>query len=61
MINLATPVLEDLSHETGECSHFAVRMGDAVVVLARTSGREPSSLPIALAWYVRRIVRHSAR
>jgi DNA-binding IclR family transcriptional regulator len=38
MMSLATPVLEDLSRETGECAHFAVRMGDAVVVLARTSG-----------------------
>jgi DNA-binding IclR family transcriptional regulator len=31
-------VLEDLSRETGESSHFAVRMGDSVVVIARTSG-----------------------
>ena len=38
MINVATPVLEDLSRETGESSHFAVRMGDTVVVIARTSG-----------------------
>jgi DNA-binding IclR family transcriptional regulator len=38
MVSLATPVLEELSRETGECSHFAVRMGDAVVVIARTSG-----------------------
>ena len=38
MTSLATPVLEDLSHETGESAHFSVRMGDAVVVLARTSG-----------------------
>ena len=38
MVNLATPVLEDLSRETGESGHFAVRMGDAVVVIARTSG-----------------------
>jgi IclR family transcriptional regulator, KDG regulon repressor len=38
MINLATPIMEDLSRETGESSHFAVRMGDAVVVIARTSG-----------------------
>jgi IclR family KDG regulon transcriptional repressor len=37
MVNLATPVLEDLSRETGESGHFAVRMGDAVVVIARTS------------------------
>ena len=38
MINLATPVLEDLSRESGESGHFAVRMGDSVVVIARTSG-----------------------
>jgi len=38
MVNVATPVLEDLSRDTGESSHFAVRMGDAVVVIARTSG-----------------------
>jgi len=38
MISMATPVLEDLSRETGESGHFAVRMSDAVVVIARTSG-----------------------
>jgi IclR family KDG regulon transcriptional repressor len=38
MVNVATPVLEDLARETSESSHFAVRMGDAVVVIARTSG-----------------------
>ncbi|MGV7215239.1 IclR family transcriptional regulator [Bradyrhizobium sp. UFLA05-112] len=38
MVNVATPVLEDLSRETSESSHFAVRMGDAVIVIARTSG-----------------------
>ncbi len=38
MVNLATPILEDLSRETGESSPFAVRLGDAVVVIARTSG-----------------------
>ena len=38
MVSLATPVLEELSRATGESSHFAVRMGDAVVVLARTGG-----------------------
>lgn len=38
MMSLATPVLEELSRETGESAHFSVRMGDAVVVLARTSG-----------------------
>lgn len=37
MVSLATPVLEDLSRETGESGHFAVRMGDAVVVIARTA------------------------
>jgi len=30
--------MEELSRQTGESSHFAVRMGDAVVVIARTSG-----------------------
>jgi DNA-binding IclR family transcriptional regulator len=39
MMSLATPMLEDLSRETGEAAHFAVRMGDAVVVLARTGGK----------------------
>ncbi len=38
MVNFATPVLEDLSQNTGESGHFAVRMGDSVVVIARTSG-----------------------
>ena len=38
MMSLATPILEDLSRESGEAAHFSVRMGDAVVVLARTSG-----------------------
>lgn len=38
MMSLATPVLEELSRETGESAHFSVRMNDAVVVLARTSG-----------------------
>jgi IclR family transcriptional regulator, KDG regulon repressor len=39
MVSLATPILEDLSRETGESAHFSVRMDDAVVVLARTGGR----------------------
>lgn len=38
MVSLATPILEDLSRETGEASHFCVRMGDAVIVIARTGG-----------------------
>ena len=38
MVKLAMPVLEDLSRKTGESSHFSVRMGDAVVVIARTGG-----------------------
>ncbi len=38
MVSVAKPVLEDLSRETGESSHFSVRMGDAVVVIARTGG-----------------------
>ena len=38
MVRLATPILEELSAKTGESGHFAVRMGDAIVVIARTSG-----------------------
>ncbi|MBV8839341.1 MAG: IclR family transcriptional regulator [Alphaproteobacteria bacterium] len=38
MVHVATPILEDLSRLTGESGHFAVRMGDAVVVIARTAG-----------------------
>ncbi len=38
MIQLATPALEELSRKTGESAHFCVRAGDAVVVIARTSG-----------------------
>ena len=38
MVSLATPVLEGLSRDTGEASHFAVRMGDSVVIIARTAG-----------------------
>ncbi len=38
MVSLATPILEDLSEQTGESSHFAVRLGDSVVIIARTSG-----------------------
>jgi len=38
MVNLATPVLEELSRETGESGHFAVRRGDSVIVIARTNG-----------------------
>jgi IclR family KDG regulon transcriptional repressor len=37
LVMLATPVLEKLTRETGECSHFAVRLGDNVVVLAKTA------------------------
>ena len=37
MSSLATPVLEDLSRAAGEAAQFSIRMGDAVVVLVRTS------------------------
>ena len=39
MTSLASPVLEALSRETGEGTQFAVRSGDAVVILARMSGQ----------------------
>jgi DNA-binding IclR family transcriptional regulator len=38
MVSLATPIMEELSADTGESSHFAVRMGEAIVIIARTSG-----------------------
>ncbi|HEX4411356.1 MAG TPA: IclR family transcriptional regulator [Xanthobacteraceae bacterium] len=38
MVSMATPVLEDLARETGEASHFAARVDDTVVVIARTPG-----------------------
>ncbi|MGH6681793.1 MAG: IclR family transcriptional regulator [Bradyrhizobium sp.] len=38
MVSLATPVLAELSRETGESGHFAVPMGDSVIVIARTAG-----------------------
>ncbi|MGH6995775.1 MAG: IclR family transcriptional regulator [Stellaceae bacterium] len=38
MTSLAAPVLDELARATGESAHFSVTMGDAVVVLARTSG-----------------------
>jgi DNA-binding IclR family transcriptional regulator len=38
LVSLATPVLESLTRATGECSHFAIRSGDDIVVLAKTAG-----------------------
>jgi IclR family transcriptional regulator, KDG regulon repressor len=38
LVSLAIPVLEDLTQATGESGHFAVRSGDSVVVIAKTSG-----------------------
>jgi IclR family transcriptional regulator, KDG regulon repressor len=38
LVSLAIPVLEDLTEATGESGHFAVRSGDSVVVIAKTSG-----------------------
>jgi IclR family transcriptional regulator, KDG regulon repressor len=37
LVGLATPVLEELTLATGESGHFAVRSGDSVVVIAKTS------------------------
>ena len=38
LVNVATPILEDLAHQTGEATHFAVRSGDEVVIVAKTAG-----------------------
>lgn len=38
LVGLATPVLEDLAHDTGETSHLAIRSGDDVVIAAKVAG-----------------------
>ena len=38
LVSVATPVLEKLTGETGEYSHFAIRSGEQVVVVAKTAG-----------------------
>ncbi len=38
LANRATPVLELLTDRTGESSHFAIRSGDDVIILAKISG-----------------------
>ena len=38
LVSLATPVLENLTRLTGECSHFAIRSGANIVVVAKTAG-----------------------
>jgi DNA-binding IclR family transcriptional regulator len=38
MVSMATPVLDELARQTGESTHYASRMSDAVVVMARTPG-----------------------
>ena len=37
-LELATPVLETLTGETGEAAHFAIRSGNEIVVIVRTAG-----------------------
>ena len=38
LVRIATPILESLSLETSEASHFAVRSGEDIVVVAKTAG-----------------------
>jgi DNA-binding IclR family transcriptional regulator len=38
LVSVATPVLEKLTRETGEYSHFAIRSGEQIVVVAKTAG-----------------------
>ena len=38
LVSIATPVLEKLTSDTGEYSHFAIRSGDQIVVVAKTAG-----------------------
>jgi IclR family transcriptional regulator, KDG regulon repressor len=37
-LELATPLLEKLTRETGEAAHFAIRSGNEIIVIARTAG-----------------------
>lgn len=38
LVSVATPVLEKLTAATGEYSHFAIRSGEQIVVVAKTAG-----------------------
>lgn len=38
LVSIATPILEQLSLATSEASHFAIRSGDDIVVVAKTAG-----------------------
>lgn len=38
LANVARPILETLAQHSGECSHFAVRSGDDIIVVAKTAG-----------------------
>jgi DNA-binding IclR family transcriptional regulator len=38
LVSVATPVLEKLTRETGEYSHFAIRSGEQIVVVAKIAG-----------------------
>jgi len=38
LAQVARPILETLALRSGECSHFAVRSGDDIVVVAKTAG-----------------------
>jgi IclR family KDG regulon transcriptional repressor len=38
LVNVATPVLEKLTRGTGEYTHFAIRSGEQIVVVAKVAG-----------------------
>jgi DNA-binding IclR family transcriptional regulator len=38
LVSVATPILEKLTAATGEYSHFAIRSGEQIVVVAKTAG-----------------------
>jgi DNA-binding IclR family transcriptional regulator len=38
LVSVATPILEKLTGDTGEYSHFAIRSGEQIVVVAKTAG-----------------------
>jgi IclR family transcriptional regulator, KDG regulon repressor len=57
-VSRAAPILKRLSDESRESCHFAVRAGDAVVFITRTSGSGAFHLTNRMAYCVQPIVRH---
>ena len=57
-VSRAAPILKRASDESRESCHFAVREGDAVTFITRTSGSGAFHLTNRMAYCVQPIVRH---